>query len=136
MRGEEMDFHDVDRRYAELKRQYDSGTLAAEGCDSQLQQLMLQDGEGRWWAKNRESGEWYYHDGSTWIQDTPPGYQPVGPYYRQRVHDLPASDRETTWRTSSGAPAYQHNGLEANSLNIHVVGRRIMATLVDVLAIV
>ncbi|HKZ27386.1 MAG TPA: NCS2 family permease, partial [Rubrobacteraceae bacterium] len=70
-----MDFHEVDRRYAELKRQHDSGTLSTEEFDAQLEQLMVQDDQGRWWTKSRETGEWHYHDGDTRVQGTPPAYQ-------------------------------------------------------------
>jgi hypothetical protein len=38
---------------------------------------MVQDDEGRWWAKIGESGEWYYHDGSSWVRGTPPGDREV-----------------------------------------------------------
>src|ERR671910_102239 len=70
-----MDFHAVDRRYAELKRQHDSGTLSTEEFDAQLEQLMVQDDQGHWWNKSRETGEWHYHDGDTWVQGTPPAYR-------------------------------------------------------------
>lgn len=75
-RGREIDFGEADRRYAELKRQLDAGTMSTEEFDAQRQRLMVQDDEGRWWAKSRKTGEWHYHDGSAWIQGTPPGYQP------------------------------------------------------------
>jgi hypothetical protein len=71
-----MDFREADRRHAELKRQLDAGTISAEEFDAQRQQLMVQDDEGRWWAKSRETGDWNYHDGRAWIRDTPPDYQP------------------------------------------------------------
>jgi AGZA family xanthine/uracil permease-like MFS transporter len=70
-----MDFHAVDRRYAELKRQHDSGTLSPEEFDAQLEQLMVQDDQGHWWTKSRETGGWHYHDGDTWVQGTPPAYR-------------------------------------------------------------
>jgi hypothetical protein len=73
----EVDFREADRRYAELKRQLDAGTISTEEFAAHRQQLMVQDDEGRWWAKLGESGEWYYHDGSTWAQGTPPGGQEV-----------------------------------------------------------
>jgi hypothetical protein len=72
----EVNFHEADRRYAELKRQLDAGTISPEEFDTQLRQLMVQDQEGRWWAKSRKTGEWNYHDGSAWVRGTPPGYQP------------------------------------------------------------
>src|SRR5215212_3200524 len=36
---------------------------------------MVEDEEGRWWAKSPTTGEWHYHDGVAWVKDTPPGYQ-------------------------------------------------------------
>src|SRR5215212_1990506 len=40
---------------------------------------MVQDEEGRWWAKHGETGRWNYFDGSTWVEGTPPGYEGVAP---------------------------------------------------------
>ena len=75
-----MSFQEVDRRYAELKRQHDSGALGAEAFDAELKQMMMQDDQGRWWAKSRTTGEWAYHDGATWITANPPGYAPAPVY--------------------------------------------------------
>ena len=72
----EVNFQEADRRYAELKRQLDAGTISTEEFDAQRQQLLVQDDEGRWWAKSRETGDWHYHDGEGWVRSTPPGYQP------------------------------------------------------------
>ena len=36
---------------------------------------MVQDEEGRWWAKHGETGEWYFYDANEWVEGTPPGYQ-------------------------------------------------------------
>jgi hypothetical protein len=74
-REQEIDFREADRRYAELKRQLDTGSISTEEFDAQRQRLMVQDGEGRWWAKSRKTGNWYYHDGDVWVRGTPPGYQ-------------------------------------------------------------
>jgi hypothetical protein len=70
-----VDFREVDRRYIDLKRQYDNGDLSAEEFDAQLEQMMVQDDEGRWWAKSRQTGIWHYYDGSTWVRGTPPDYE-------------------------------------------------------------
>ncbi len=75
-REREIDFQEADRRYAELKRQRDVGTISDEEFDARRRQLMVKDEEGRWWAKSRKTGEWNYHDGNTWRRGTPPGYQP------------------------------------------------------------
>jgi t-SNARE complex subunit (syntaxin) len=78
MRSEEgkTTFQEADRRYAELRREHESGSLGDEELDAELKQLMVQDPEGRWWAKSPTTGEWHYHDGAAWVKDTPPGYQP------------------------------------------------------------
>jgi hypothetical protein len=68
-------FQEADRRYAKLRREQESGSLGDEEFDAELKQLMVQDPEGRWWAKSPTTGEWHYHDGTAWVKDTPPGYQ-------------------------------------------------------------
>lgn len=73
--GRKIDFREADRRYAELKRQLDTGTISTEEFEAHRRRLMVQDDEGRWWAKSRNTGEWNYHDGSAWVRGTPPGYQ-------------------------------------------------------------
>ena len=77
MKSAEIDFREADRRYAALNRQLDDGTISTEEFDAQRKQLMVQDEEGRWWAKSRKTGEWNYYDGSAWVRGVPPGYEPV-----------------------------------------------------------
>jgi hypothetical protein len=72
-----VDFQEADRRYAEIKRRHEAGTLTDEEFDEQLKELMVQDQEDRWWVKSRTTGHWHRYDGTTWIKDTPPGYQPL-----------------------------------------------------------
>jgi hypothetical protein len=72
-----VDFQEAERRYAEIKRRHDAGSLTNEEFDEQLKQLMVQDQEGLWWVKSRATGDWYKHDGTAWIKDTPPGYEPL-----------------------------------------------------------
>jgi hypothetical protein len=75
-KGLEIAFREADRRFAETKRQFDAGNISGEEFDAQRWRLMVQDDEGRWWAKSRKTGEWNYHDGNAWVRGTPPGYQP------------------------------------------------------------
>jgi len=67
-----MSFQEVDQQYIELKRQYDSGALTADAFDAKLKEMMVQDAQGHWWAKNRATGEWAYYDGIKWIMSAPP----------------------------------------------------------------
>ena len=64
-RVREISFKEADRRYAELTRQRDAGSISDQEFDMQRQQLMVRDNEGRWWAKIGTSGEWHHRDGST-----------------------------------------------------------------------
>lgn len=66
-----MDFREADRRYTELKRQYDNGEISAQEFRTQLEQSAVQNAEGRWWVKHRDTGAWHYQDGDTWVQGTP-----------------------------------------------------------------
>jgi hypothetical protein len=71
-----LDFREVDRRYAELVRKRDEGTITEEEFDTERQRLMVRDEEGFWWAKSRQTGEWKYYDSGAWVEGTPPGYEP------------------------------------------------------------
>jgi beta-lactam-binding protein with PASTA domain len=70
-----VDFEEVDRRYAQLKRLHEAGEITEEEFDEQLKRSMVQDQGGRWWSKSRKSGEWHYNDGNAWVPGTPPHRQ-------------------------------------------------------------
>ena len=67
---QKLNFGEVDRRYAELRRQYDSNVLSAADFDAQLQKMVIQDERGTWWGKERDTGRWMHYDGSTWVFNT------------------------------------------------------------------
>lgn len=54
-RERETGFRELDRRYAELRRQFDAGTISTDEFDERRGRLMLRDGEGRWWVKGRKA---------------------------------------------------------------------------------
>ncbi len=74
-------FYAADGRYTHLKQQFDAGVLSQHAFDTQLQQMMVQDHLGRWWSKERHTGQWHYHDAASngWVAGTPPGYPPQSP---------------------------------------------------------
>ena len=67
-----MDFSQVDAEFRKLKAQYDAGTLSEADFKARLQDLMVQDEQGRWWMIGYESGQWYVHDGEKWVRSEPP----------------------------------------------------------------
>jgi hypothetical protein len=104
-RGREEDFQEAEDRYAEAKRQFDAGAISAEEFDAQRRQLMMQDDEGRWWAKSK-TGQWNYHDGSAWIPGTPPGYQATRtPLAEEEIPDHQAQQPEQDERLLSSQTA-------------------------------
>ncbi|HHW86364.1 MAG TPA: hypothetical protein GX400_09165 [Chloroflexi bacterium] len=73
-----MTFAEVERRYWELKQQFDAGDLGEAEFDDALRALMIQDDLGRWWAKARDSGQWHYYDAvmERWVSAPPPTAPP------------------------------------------------------------
>ncbi|MFZ1771549.1 MAG: hypothetical protein WAU00_20235, partial [Caldilinea sp.] len=73
-----MTFAEVDRQYLELKRQFHANELSEAEFDEALMSMMIQDAQGRWWAKARDSGQWNYYDGATqrWTPASPPSAMP------------------------------------------------------------
>ncbi|MBC8249086.1 MAG: SHOCT domain-containing protein [Anaerolineales bacterium] len=67
-----MNFAQVEIKFKELKRKYDTGAITEAEFKAQLEELMIQDEEGRWWIIGYETGQWYYHDGEKWVQAEPP----------------------------------------------------------------
>jgi uncharacterized RDD family membrane protein YckC len=122
-RKREMNFKEADCRYAELKQQHYADTLSDEEFDALLKQIMVEDTEGRWWAKARTSGEWHYHDGSTWVQSTPP-YRQISPEMSEGTEG-----QQTAHTRLQQSQSYS----EASTFtaDVHVTGRRILATLID-----
>ena len=66
-----MRFQEADHRYAELRRRRDAGILSEEEFRLRLKELMVRDDEGRWWAKSPTSGEWHYHNGTSFVHGNP-----------------------------------------------------------------
>lgn len=74
-----MDFFQVEAAFAELKGHYEAGDLTEEEFKAELQKLMIQDEQGRWWMIGYETSQWYYHDGEKWVQEEPPRPEPTAP---------------------------------------------------------
>ena len=74
-----MDFAQVETKFKELKEKYDAGAITEDEFKAQLEELMIQDEEGKWWIIGYETGQWYYHDGEKWVRAEPPKPAPVAP---------------------------------------------------------
>jgi len=67
-----MDFAQVETEFRELKEKYDAGAITEDEFKVQLEELMIEDEQGRWWMIGYETGQWYYHDGEKWVRGEPP----------------------------------------------------------------
>ena len=112
-----MTFAEVDQRYLELKQQFHNGELSAEEFDEVLRSLMIQDEQGRWWAKARESGQWHYYDAATqgWAPGAPAATVPPPPPAPQpmtetrgapQANDPSAAQAYTPMAQPYGDPAF------------------------------
>jgi alpha-glucoside transport system substrate-binding protein len=68
-----MDFQQAEKRFKQLKAQFEAGTLTETEFKTQLEELMVQDERGDWWMIGYETERWYRHDGTNWVQADPPG---------------------------------------------------------------
>lgn len=73
-----MTFADVDSQYESLKQQWQAGSITDEAFDEALKGMMIQDEQGRWWAKARDTGQWNFYDNASqaWVPATPPAAAP------------------------------------------------------------
>jgi len=72
-----MDFSQVEAEFERLKAQFEAGALTEAEFKAQLEELMIQDKQGRWWMIGYETGEWYYHDGEKWVLGEPPQVEEI-----------------------------------------------------------
>jgi len=67
-----------DERFARAEREADwlrqeqaAGRISDEQFKARLQDLMVQDAAGAWWAVGQHSGEWYRSEGGQWVRASP-----------------------------------------------------------------
>lgn len=64
-------FQRTEDEYFRLKGQLAAGRITREQFDAALQQLMVQDAQGRWWMLGADSGKWNVYDGKSWVEGDP-----------------------------------------------------------------
>lgn len=64
-------FSKVEDQFFLLKGQLETGRITREQFDAALRNLMIQDGQGRYWMIGADSGKWYVHNGKTWVESNP-----------------------------------------------------------------
>lgn len=66
-----MDFQEIQRRYDELREQFEAGEISEQELTEELEGLQLKDKQGVYWTIGAQSGKWYRYDGRSWVQETP-----------------------------------------------------------------
>lgn len=70
---EKDQFVRVEQEVARLRQELVAGRLTEEQFKARLKELMVQDEQGTWWMVGAETGTWYHHNGTNWMQAVPPG---------------------------------------------------------------
>ena len=66
-----MDFQEVQRRYLELRADFEAGRISEEEFQEEIEGLQVKDEQGVYWTIGAQSGKWYRYDGQEWTQETP-----------------------------------------------------------------
>lgn len=66
-----MDFQEVQRRYLELRADFEAGRITEEEFQEEIEGLQVKDEQGVYWTIGAQSGKWYRYDGQAWTQETP-----------------------------------------------------------------
>jgi hypothetical protein len=96
-----MDTSHSEGEYRRIKAQFEAGTLSEADFKAQLENLMLQDEQGRWWMIGYETGRWYVHDGQQWIRAEPPGAEPPQPTALAQPVPKPSAPAQRTAQPSA-----------------------------------
>jgi len=67
-----MDFKQAEKKFKQLKAQFEAGSLSENAFKAKLEELMIQDELGDWWMIGYETELWYRNDGGEWVQAEPP----------------------------------------------------------------
>jgi hypothetical protein len=78
-------FDEAEQKFQRLKEKYDAKVLTEAQFKTLLQDMMVQDEQGRWWMIGYETGQWYYHDGEKWV----PGASPAAMELKNRISGHP-----------------------------------------------
>jgi LysM repeat protein len=98
-----MDFQDLQRRYDELREQFDAGKISEEEFRDELGGLQLKDEQGRYWTIGARSGKWYHFDGRSWVEETPiPVTRHQGRGIPERISSKVGSSRPSWLYTGCG----------------------------------
>jgi hypothetical protein len=64
-------FRRSEDEYFKLKGQLSTKRITHDEFEARARDLMVQDSRGRYWMLGADTGKWYLHDGTRWIEGSP-----------------------------------------------------------------
>src|SRR5712692_586507 len=64
-------FRKAEEEYFILRGKFDTGRIGKNLFELALRDMAVQDTQGRWWMIGADSGNWYMHDGKSWVSADP-----------------------------------------------------------------
>jgi hypothetical protein len=70
-------FQSTEREYTRLRGLLTSGRISAAQFAQEIQKMMVQDAQGRYWVLSAETARWLVYDGQSWVEANPYPAAPV-----------------------------------------------------------
>jgi hypothetical protein len=64
-------FRKAEEEYFILRGKFDTGRIGKNLFELALKDMAVQDSKGRWWMIGADTGNWYVHDGKSWLAADP-----------------------------------------------------------------
>ena len=74
-----MNFEQARAEYERLRQGYESRAIGPEEYTRRIQELLVRDERGDYWAIDGASGNWLRYNGSAWVPGQPPGVATAAP---------------------------------------------------------
>ena len=82
-------FRQAEDQYFILRGKLGTGHISRDQFEAALQDLMIEDTQGRYWVPGVESGKWHVYDGRTWVEQDPHSAGVVGKRAAPSVPQIP-----------------------------------------------
>ena len=70
-------FQQAEEKFLRLRGRLAAGRITREQFNAALQQLTIQDAQGRYWTIHPDSGKWNVYDGQQWVSSSPSSSPPT-----------------------------------------------------------
>ena len=92
-----IDFIEVEQSVKTLKKQVDTGNIDETSFKAHLMDMVDVAEDGYYWMYGPKSGQWYRHDGTKWVPDSPGELMVALPANEDMSKNAAEEDREFNW---------------------------------------